>query len=294
MTSRRNLQSIIEKLFLRDWALKFVALTITLILWFSLGGLRPPSSKRISNVQLSFSYSSEMELVNTSAKEVDIIITGDKTKIDKLRREDLIVSVDLSNLKPGEKTVRLLPETIGIELPSGVKIEEIQPSKISVRLERLLEREVPVKPELEGSPAKGFEIYSYTVSPPRISVRGPESYVKALDSVSTEKIDIENLSESTTFKGIEINIINPKIRPSETSADVTLQVGEKRLEQTFLIPYEVQNKRKLAAVTIFAPRSVLEKLDPKDIKITITENTPHVELPETLRNRVEIKNVRLK
>lgn len=294
MISNEALRDILNKLFLRDWTLKFVALSITIALWLSVGGLRSPVSKRISGIPLNLSYSPEMELVNASIKEVDIIVTGDKTKIEKLRGKDLVILVDLSHLKPGEKTVYLTPETVSIELPSGVKIEEIQPNKILVKLEKIEEREVPVKPDFEGNPAKDFEIYSYSVSPSKVLVRGPESYVKAIESISTEKIDIENCQKSITIKNVGLSVMNPKIRLLETSVDVSLQVGEKRFEQTFSISYEIQNKKKTASVVLFAPRSILEKISAKDLKISMSENKVSVILPKEFEEKIEVKSVKTK
>ncbi len=129
-----SFRDLLKRLFLHDWLLKIVALLITLTFWLSVGGLRQPVSKRLLDVQLSFSYPNDMELISSSVKEVDLILTGDKSKIERLRREDLVIVVDLSGLKSGDKTIRLSPENISVELPSGVKIEEIRPSKVSVRL----------------------------------------------------------------------------------------------------------------------------------------------------------------
>ncbi len=290
-----SLRQILERIFLRDWPLKLTALILALGLWVNVGGLRSPVSKRISNVQLSLSYPSDMELLNASVKEVDLIVTGDKNKIDKLRREDLVVVLDLSNFKPGDRTLTLAPENVTIELPSGVKLEEIQPSKISVRLERLEEKEVSVKPEIEGTPAKDFELYGFTVTPQKILIRGPESYIRSIDSVSTEKINIDNRSESFMAKGIGLNVINPKIRPLEPSVDVYLIIGEKRIEKIFNVPYEEHGSRRVAIVSLFAPRSLIENLKPEDLKINKSHvQTPSVVLPDYLQEKIEIKSVKLR
>jgi len=277
----------------QDWKIKITALIIAVSLWLSVGGLRAPVSKRISNVPLNLSYSSEFEITNSPTKEVDLIVVGDKSKLERLRREDLVVLVDLSDLKAGEKTVTLTPEAVSVELPSGVKLEEILPSKILVRLEKIAEKEVPVKPETEGNLAKDFEIYSYQVFPAKVHVRGPESYIKTLEYVSTEKINIEDRKESFTANQVELNIINPKIRIFEAFVDVTFTIGEKRIEK--IISLTDEGKKKLISITLFAPKSVLERIKPHDLRIVKNQesNGHSVILPEEFQDKVEVKKIKI-
>jgi Uncharacterized protein conserved in bacteria len=299
---RRFLLQLFRRVFLEDWGTKLIALGITIALWLGVTGLRAPVTQRITNVALNLSYSSEMEVTNSPITEVDIFVTGDKSKIDRLRREDLVVSIDLTEIKTGERTIQLTPENINIELPSGLKVEEIQPNKIAVRLERVEEREVPVNLDIEGKPAKGFEIYSRTISPPTVRVRGPESFVRALDSISTEKINIENQSESFTLRQIELNVVNPKVRLLDTVVDVTFNIGEERVGREYVVSYgnegETVTAVRKALVTLYAPRSILDQINPESLRIQFVasengETKPQLILPPEMQGRVEVRNIRL-
>jgi hypothetical protein len=292
------LRRLFRRVFLEDWGTKLIALGITAALWLGVTGLRAPVTKRITNVALNLSYSSEMELVNSPITEVDLVVTGDKSKLDRLRREDLIVSVDLSEVKPGERTIQLTPENINVELPNGLKIEEIQPNKIAVKLERVEERDVAVKPETEGALPEGFEIYSRTVAPPTVRVRGPESFVRALDSISTEKISLENQRAGFTARQVELNVVNPKIRLLDTIVDVTFNIGERRMEAVFSVPYESEGVSRKARVILFAPNSILEQIKPEELMMELSraesgEIKPNLILPADLRGKVEVRNIKL-
>ena len=192
----------------------------------------------------------------------------------------------------------MTPENINVDLPSGLKIDEIQPSKIAVRLEKIEEREISVKPEIEGSVAEGFEIYSQTVLPPRVRVRGPESFVKSLDSISTEKITLDNRKEDFTVRQVGLNVVNPKITLLDTIVDVAFRIGEKRSERLFVVPYKTETESKRASVLLFGARSLLEKLSPELISVAISQNengesVPQIILPDDVKNKVEIKSVKL-
>ncbi|HLM00601.1 MAG TPA: CdaR family protein, partial [Pyrinomonadaceae bacterium] len=234
------MRRLFRRVFLEDWGTKLIALGITAALWLGVTGLQKPTSRRLNSVPLVLNFSSEMESTNSPLKEVDIVVTGDKTKISRLRSEDLVVSIDLTDVTAGERTIQLTPENINVDLPSGLKSDEIQPGKIAVKLERVEEREIAVKPETEGAVADGYEIYAQTVLPARVRVRGPESFVKSLDSISTEKITLDNHNQDFTKRQVGLNVVNPKITLLDTIVDVTLRIGEKRTERLFIVPYQTE------------------------------------------------------
>ncbi|HEY0049879.1 MAG TPA: CdaR family protein [Pyrinomonadaceae bacterium] len=290
---------LIRRVFLEDWGPKLVALGITIALWLGVTGLQKPTSRRLNSVPLVLNFSSDMEATNSPLKEVDIVVTGDKTKISRLRSEDLVVSIDLTDVTAGERTIQLTPENINVELPSGLKIDEIQPGKIAVKLERVEEREVAVKPEIEGNTADGFEIYAQAVVPAKVRVRGPESFVNSLDSISTEKITLDNHKQDFIQRQVGLNIVNPKVTLLDTIVDVTFRIGEKRTERLFVVPYKTETETKNATVLLFGARSILEELSADELQIVFApnengENIPQIALPPEIQGKVEVKNFKIK
>ncbi|MDQ3800155.1 MAG: CdaR family protein [Acidobacteriota bacterium] len=291
---------LIRRVFLEDWGTKLVALGITAALWLGVTGLQKPTSRRLNSVPLVLNFSSEMEATNSPLKEVDIVVTGDKTKVSRLRSEDLVVSIDLTDITPGERTIQLTPENINVDLPSGLKIDEIQPGKIAVKLERVEEREIAVKPETEGALPDGFEVYAQAVNPAKVRVRGPESIVKSLDSISTEKILVDNRTEDFTQRQVGLNVVNPKITVLDTIVEVTFRIGEKRTERLFVVPYRIaETETKNATVLLYGARSILEDLSADELQIVFSpnqngENAPQLVLPPEIQGRVEVKNFKIK
>ncbi|HEX8370144.1 MAG TPA: CdaR family protein [Pyrinomonadaceae bacterium] len=290
---------VIRRVFLEDWGTKLVALGITAALWLGVTGLQKPTSRRLNSVPLILNFSSDMEATNSPLKEVDIVVTGDKTKVSRLRSEDLVVSIDLTDVTAGERTIQLMPENINVDLPSGLKIDEIQPGKIAVKLERVEEREIPVKPEIEGNVADGFEIYAQTVLPAKVRVRGPESFVNSLDSISTEKIALDNHKQDFTQRQIGLNVVNPKITLLDTIVDVMFRIGEKRTERLFVVSYKTETETKNATVLLFGARSILEDLRADELQIVFApnengENIPQIALPPEIQGKVEVKSFKIK
>lgn len=288
---------LFRRIFLEDWGTKLIALGITFALWLGITGLRTPITRRLKNVTLVTQISNSMEITNTPVEEVEIVLTGDKREVEKLTARDMVVSVDLTEIKSGDRIVQLNPETVNLNLPNGVKLDEIQPNKIAVKLERVEEKDVAVKVETEGNLAEGFELYGTEVFPAKIRIRGAESFVKSLDSISTEKINIEGLKENYFARQVGLNVVNPKITPLDTIVDVNFRIGEKRAERVFVIPHKTEFS-KAVTVVINGARSIVEKIKPEDLKVEIIkdefgEDSVRATLPEDLQNKVEILKTKI-
>ena len=292
------IRRLFRRVFLEDWLIKATALFITLGLWLGVTGLRAPITTRLNNVAIKLRVSNDIEITNSPVQEVDLVITGDKRKIDQIKQSDLVVSLDLADAQTGDRIVQITPENVNVELPTGVRLDEVQPNKIAVKLEKVEEREIAVKAETEGNPDENFEIYSVTVVPPKVRIRAPESYIKSLDFVSTEKIDIENRREDFTARQVALNVVNPKATLLDATVDVFFKIGEKRIERLFSIPVETEDANKIATFVLYGARSILESVKAENLQVQILkneagENSPQVILPVEIQGQVEIRKLKI-
>jgi len=291
-----SFRRLLRRVFLEDWMTKAIALFITVALWLGVTGLRAPTTARFRSVPLNLRVSNNIEITNSPVQEVDLVITGDKRRIDQLNPRDLVVSLDLTDVLAGERTVQIAPENVSVELPTGVRLEEVQPNRIAVKLEAVGEREITVRAETEGAVAENYEIYNRVISPLKVRVRGPESFIKSLDSISTEKINLENRREDFIVRQVALNVVNPKVTLLDTVVDVNFRVGEKRIERMFTVP--VQGETKSAAVILYGGRSVLESLRTEDLQVVTVktetgESSLNLDLPLEIRGRVEIRKLKI-
>lgn len=294
---RSYLRRMFRRVFLEDWLVKTIALLITIALWLGVTGLRAPITVRLPSVPLTIRFSNNTEITNSPVQEIDLVITGDKRKIDQINKNDLVVLLDLTDVSEGDRIVQLSPENVNIGLPTGIKLEEIQPNKIAVKLETVEEREIPVKAEIEGTPAENFEIYSQTVLPQKVHVRGPKSFVRSLDSISTEKINVEDRDADFTVGQVELNLVNPKVTLLDTVVDVFFKIGEKRVEKLFFVPIKTEKTTDTATVVLYGARSILESIQPKELQVEVSKNEAgedylQVILPAEILNKVEVRKVK--
>lgn len=290
------LKHIFKKIFLEDWVMKLVALAITLALWLGVTGLSTPTTQRLTTVPLTLRFSNNIEITNSPIQEVDLVVTGDKRRLAQINKNDLVVSMDISDVLPGDRVINLTPQTVAVSLPTGVKLDEIQPSRIAIRIEAVEEKEIAVKAETYGEVPDGYEIYSETITPPRVRVRGPATFIRTLASVSTERIDLSNRTADFTVKQVPVSVANPKASVLETVVDVVFRIGEKRVERVYSVSVEGGRR---ATVVLFGGKSVFEHVRTEDLNVELIKNAagieePRLTLPPALDGKVEVRSVKMR
>jgi YbbR domain-containing protein len=264
---------IIRKVFFEDWLIKLVALGVTFALWLGVTGLSTPTTTRLTGIPLSLRFSSDAEVTNSPIAEIDVIISGDNRKIAQINKNDLVASVDLTGIPPGERLVPLTPETVLLDLPLGVRLEEVTPNRMVVRLEGVEVKEVPIEVETTGKLPDGLEVYSQTAIPARVRIRGPQSYTKNLAQIRTEKIDLSDKKEDFIARQTPLSVENHNAALLDSVVDVIFKIGEKRIERTFSVPVSDGSGKKVAVV-VFGGKKILSDLKPNDISVEIVRTKP--------------------
>lgn len=298
----RDAQGWLREIFLKDWGLKLIALIITLALWFGVTGQRAPVTVPLSGVRLTFRLPPDTDISNEYRNEIEITVTGDKGYVDLLKERPPVATVDVSNYQPGERLIQLTPTKVQIDLPAGVKVEDVRPNSVTLRLEPRVEREIDVEPQFLGKLPEGYERRDVIITPQKIKVRGPASHINALEKASTEKIPLEGLTSDHTFTQIAIDIKDEKVSVVDSGVTVYLKIGEQRIEKSFDgAPVRVSSgetaRPEKASVTLFGDKSVIEALRPNDIQIFLDVAadgaiTPRLVLPQNPQNRVELRSTK--
>lgn len=294
-----SLRRFLERLFLDDWVMKLIALIITLGLWIGVTGSRTPTTERIENVALKLRTSNTMEITDLPFKEVALVVTGDNHKINQIRRENISVSVNLIDAQPGNFVMQLTPDNVEVNLPSGVRIEQVQPSKISFKVETVERREIPVKAETMDNLPEGFEIYGVTVVPQKIPARGPASYVNSIDFIATEKIDLKDKKEDFTAQQVPLNVMNSKVTVvDESVVNVFFRIGERRIERLFIVPVKNSATKRTATIVLYGGRTLLNSITSEDIQVELVRNESNAEslvltFPSQIQGKVEIRKQQL-
>src|SRR5262245_41110535 len=226
-----RVEKLLHRIFIEDLRLKLLSLAIAVVLWLLVTGQNQPVTAHV-NVQLNFIRPPALEISNDPPRTVDVMLTGSRNKLDDLTALDLVATVDISDQHAGERVLRLADKA-QISLPQGVKVDGFQPSAIPIRLEQIIERQIPIEPKLEGKPADGYQVYVVRPNKGAVLVRGPESRVNSLQKVLTESIWVTGRRETFTAKDLGIDVPDTKIDLLDPVVSVIVEIAETAVEKTF-------------------------------------------------------------
>lgn len=114
-------------------------------------------------------------------KEFRVILQGSLNRLKNIMDEPKVYIVDLSRAEEGRDVFDV--DLSQLDLPMDVRAENPIPQSIEVQLEKLEKREVMVKLEPQGTPAKGFALTNHRVFPQSVEVFGPTSILQALSEI---------------------------------------------------------------------------------------------------------------
>lgn len=299
--TRSMLARWLRALLFEDWGLKLLALLITVGLWYAVTAQRAPATVRLRSVPLEFLLPENIEISNDPVEDVDVTLEGSQGKLADINARNLVARADVTMLKPGDRVARLTEKNVLMDLPDGVRIVDLTPRSVTLRLEPVVEREVPVEARFEGELPEGFLRTGVQINPSTVRVRGPESHVQAIDKAYTETISLEGQRESLTLPQIAVDIPDRKVSPLASSVAVRVEISEQRVEKRFTaIPVRSavggQVRPAVATVGLRGPRSAIESLKTEEIRVVLEVRedgsfAPRLALPRGLEGRVELFSI---
>ena len=254
---------------------KAIAAGLALIVWVAVSpeetvlGIVNPVPVELENIPGHLAIAGDYE------QEISILVRGSQRDLDNLRPGTLSPRLDLSGAVAGENLFEILPEQLNVR--SGVQIERIDPSRISIVLEEKLEKSVPISAVTSGEPAAGYEVVGKRTDPDVTVVSGPASAVEALERVETRVVDVRGLSEGFTRR-VTLVIDSPFVELVEgRQVELQIDILEEADDVEFdAVPVEVINAQYQVVVNpgslrvlLRGPPSLLAQIDVETLRLVI-------------------------
>ena len=178
---RIDLRSIVT----HDLPLKAVALLIAVLFW-----LASVQNAAPREIVLQFDGRVPVEkpavpngfVLRGSLGDVAVTLRGPEGVVDHLSVADLRATVDLTGLTPGEPQPHDA-KVVVVTANDVVKVVDVQPATISVRLERITSRTLAVQTKFANSPPEGLQAAAGSISPSEVKITGPESSVALVAAI---------------------------------------------------------------------------------------------------------------
>lgn len=268
---------------LKNWPYKLIALGTAIILTTYVHGERNPTVSTSAATRLGIIGLQKGYVVTLAQEEVPISLQGPKTAVDAVKPTDIKAWINLANLRAGSHTVPII-----VSFPESSTHNVIaKPAvpKVSVTIEALSSRTLPVEVKIKNSPPIGYASSEPSVTPSVATVSGRRSLV---DSVARLIVMVDptplrpSLDEYVSIKPVDshdnpvndVNIspdgVRVALRLVETPADKPIFVSPTIVGQP-QFPYRVTKVN-------VTPNSVSVKGRPESLAGASTVSTDAVDI----------------
>jgi len=166
---------------LKRFNLQIWAVLIAMALWLQVHGQGDGSLSMDVPLQVR-GLPANMVIVNDLPDHVRLTISGLQTRLKELKQEDMVVPITVADITTPGVLERSL-QISSITLPSGLRIQKIQPDRLELQVDRVVSRVVPVVAHLELP--EGWNALAVSVNPGEVKLTGPEVWLDSLKEVNT-------------------------------------------------------------------------------------------------------------
>ena len=231
MRIRRSLGKALTQL-QKNWPIKILSLAAAVLLFLlnAVVGLE----ERYVNVPIELELPGNLVPNSSYANNARVGVRGEPDDIWTIAENDIEVFVDFSGVT-AEGVYRRPVEyraTAAIRDVDPLEIN-IEPEEITVSLEEKLGRNVPVAPQIAGTPPEGYLLENWVTTPDSVLLEGPRSLVEPIEQLVTEEVDISNRRDDFSLR-LRLVTPDPLVNvPGGEFVDFTARIEERIVTRTF-------------------------------------------------------------
>jgi YbbR domain-containing protein len=265
----KSILSVLRDLIAKHGWLKFSALLLAFALWLMVRG---DESERVVTVPLAVQVPRNMEIVSERPSTVEVTVSGGSNLSGRL--PEMTYTIDLHEAAEGQHTVPLTLDGVWVNPTADVRVVRVSPARVSIELERIVSRELPVRALLQGNPPDGMEVYEVACEPGISQVTGRRSQIDPLREVTTAPVIVSRQEQSFQTK-VNIRLQSDDIHASPAEVQVRVELGARRVEQTVTVPVTVPDPQVYSAsppavaVCALVPLTFNRPLAPEDFRAVV-------------------------
>ena len=211
----------------RDPGTAVASVALAIIFWFAFA-YQTETVYRTFSVPIEYRnlQSSNIVLQDSVPLEARLTLAGSDQAFRLFEQSQLVVSFNLNNYSGGDELV--ITES-NVNLPSDLKLYEVSPRSLKIRVQKLKKYTLPVEVPTRGTLPNRLSLISVAPAKDSISVMAVDSTGSIPGSLLTQPIDLSTLDSSSELL---LDLIIPEnIRlPDTTSRQISVAVKVKAKE----------------------------------------------------------------
>ncbi len=223
----------------KHWMLKLFSFIIGASLWYFVVGEDQIDTTITVPIEVH-NLPADLVIANQYKKDIEASIRGPRRIIQEVRQQNVSRPIDLARVEPG--AVVITNDSNSIPFQDGITVLRLQPTNITLLVDELIQKELPINPVTEGVPDPGYILENITLEPNTISVNGPKSLLGNRPALRTSIISLDNLKTSTK-KQVHLNLDEDMLKLiGEIVVTAHIDIRENILNKTVRgIPINVRN-----------------------------------------------------
>lgn len=219
-----------------------------------------------------------LEVDDPETSEDEVQVRGPASVVAQVDRVVALVNIDASGID-FDRPVTVVPVDIEGQ-PIGVGLIEVDPQTIAVRIDvQAVEetRTVPVRAVIDGTPAPGFALEAFSISPQVVTIRGLPAVLADIPEIVTEPLDIDGAAADEEFDAELVIPDGAELVDGEPRATVEVTIGPSVSSRTFLVGVICENAGangcllgiEQVSLTLSGPGDALSDLSAADVTPTV-------------------------
>lgn len=162
------------------------------------------------------------------------IVRGPQSIVSRVTEAQAPVTIDGSGIDVNQLVTLVPVDEQGAAISSTVRVD-VEPAQVRVRVPIFTDRRsktLPVRPNVIGTPAAGFEVAAVEVDPAVVSVEGDANDLAGLDRADTQPIDVAGAS-STVVQSVGLALPEGVQSLGSGTVQVTIRLRPVTATRTF-------------------------------------------------------------
>jgi len=190
------MRDFVHRHVLHNFGIKLLSLALAVGLWLAVAS-DPPAEVAVDVPIVFRNIPENLEISTENIPRAQIRVRGPQRVVRSLQPADIYAEMDLSGMKPGERTFDLTAQHV--HQPRELEVIQVVPNQFHLMFDTRLTRQVPVHPRAFGNFAPGYQIGRLEANPSSITISGPRQRIEAVQAAITDPIDASGTMDRATF-----------------------------------------------------------------------------------------------
>ncbi len=268
--------------FRKNLVYRIISLLAAIMIWFFVFSERNPTTESVVTVPLEVTGLPANLVIAEKPNTVNIRFQGTSKVVNQISSRDFRAFISLEDTDKGLRTVQ-----VQIEMPSGVRLVNLQPSWVQVEVDQVSSIQMPVDLVINGEAVNGYALVKPRITPDEVIIKGPEKHLENIgrvyvnasfnriskDYFSSLPVLVEDKNNMLIMEWVEVtpsvvDVLIPVVEdiPNRIVPIVTEIVGELppglKLDKVRVFP---------STVTIYGSRDIINETEYLTVKIDVSE-----------------------